>query len=313
MGKDLLSIKNLVKTFQGNKVLNGLSFKVNHSEILGVLGPNGAGKSTTFSIVTGLLRSDRGQVEFEGYSISSHLKKYKKSIGVVPQEISLYTNMTIYENLTFFGKIYGVRGKQLKEKVDELIESIHLIDKRNSYIGQLSGGMKRRVNIAAALIHDPKLIIMDEPTVGIDPQSRSLIWDLILRLREEGKSVIITSHYVDEIERLSDRVLIFNNGEVVAKGTVDSLIHENCNHKKYIVEFYEIDQQLLNRIKQLEDVETIEVEENMVKITSTEDNKVIENILKLSSQQKVEIKNIDFKKTSLEDVFFYYTGRGLGN
>lgn len=311
MGKQLLSVECLTKSFGSKTVLDNLSFYVNEGEILGILGPNGAGKSTAFNIIAGLLEADSGKVFFSDNDINKDKKKYKSSIGVVPQEISLYEGMTILENLRFLGKLYAVRGKKLKERVEELIDDVKLTDRKHSEIGKLSGGMKRRINIAAAIVHNPKLVIMDEPTVGIDPQSRGLVWDIINELKEKGMSIIITSHYVEEIERLSDRVLIVNSGKVIADGTVNDLIDKYCKSRIYVIEFYTMSNQVVNEMETVLGVESIEVNENTVKIITSKDLNIIEKLIKITSENKADIKNIDIKKPGLEDVFFYFTGKGL--
>ncbi len=311
MSEKLLSVKNLTKVFSNKTVVNDLSFHINEKEILGILGPNGAGKSTTFNIISGLLKPDKGEICLTDNDMNVSKKQYKSNMGVVPQEISLYESMTIQENLLFLGKLYGVRGKKLKERVESLIEDVQLTEKKHTEVGKLSGGMKRRVNIAAALVHLPKLVIMDEPTVGIDPQSRSVVWDIIRSLREKGISVIITSHYVDEIERLSDRVLIIDLGKVIAEGTVESLVQSHCNSKIYTVEFYDMSDALLKEIEMIQDVNSIDIKDNVLKIITTKDLNIIENIIKAANKHKLDIKNIDFKKPGLEDVFFHFTGKGL--
>ena len=311
MSEKLLSVKNLTKVFSNKTVVNDLSFHINEKEILGILGPNGAGKSTTFNIISGLLKPDKGEICLTDNDMNVSKKQYKSNIGVVPQEISLYESMTIQENLLFLGKLYGVRGKKLKERVESLIEDVQLTEKKHTEVGKLSGGMKRRVNIAAALVHLPKLVIMDEPTVGIDPQSRSVVWDIIRSLSEKGISVIITSHYVDEIERLSDRVLIIDLGKVIAEGTVESLVSSHCNSKIYSVDFYDISDALVKEIEMIQGVNSIDINDNVLKIITTKDLNIIENIIKAANKHNLDIKNIDFKKPGLEDVFFHLTGKGL--
>ncbi len=311
MSTQLLNVEGLTKTFGGKNVLDNLSFHVNKGEILGILGPNGAGKSTAFNIIAGLLEADSGKVFFSDNDINKDKKIYKSSIGVVPQEISLYEGMTILENLRFLGKLYGVRGKKLKERVEELIGEVKLDDRAQTEIAKLSGGMKRRINIAAAIVHRPKLVIMDEPTVGIDPQSRGLVWDIINELKEKGMSIIITSHYVEEIERLSDRVLIVNAGKVIADGTVNHIIDKYCKSRIYVIEFYTITGRIIKDLEAVPGVESVEVKENTVKIITNKDLNIIERIVKITTENKAEIKNLDIKKPGLEDVFFYFTGKGL--
>lgn len=307
---NLLIVQDIVKQFSEKKVLDGLTFEINSGEVLGVLGPNGAGKSTTFNIMTGLIQADSGSVKFKNDTNPSS-KKYKKSLGVVPQDISLYSNMTVEENLKFIGKLYGVLGKKLEEKVNETLGEMNLNDKRKEAIKNLSGGMKRRVNIAAALLHNPELVIMDEPTVGVDPQSRSDIWDIIRGLKKKGKSIILTSHYVDEIERLSDRVIVINNGKVIAEGIVDELIEKYCRNYVYIVEFYSFQENFPEELNRQRMVKSIDIDGNKVKINVDSDKNILESIIQIASKLNMEIRNIDVKKPNLEDVFFYFTGKGM--
>lgn len=305
----VLEINKLQHSFQNQTVLDKLTFRVNAGEILGMLGPNGAGKSTTFNMITGLLHPDSGSIFFLEKNINS-ITDYKYQIGVVPQDICLYENFTILENLRFLGKLYGMRGSKLRTTVDELIEAVQLTEKRNVEISKLSGGMKRRINIAAALVHDPILILMDEPTVGIDPQSRYLIWDIIRTLKARGKSIILTSHYVDEIEKLSDRVIIVDKGHVLAEDTPDKLIQQYGQSKRYRIDFYSMKDGLLEAI-QKEGYQNVTYSENQIEIITDFDDNIIENIIKIIMKFEVEIKTIDVRKPGLADVFFYFTGRGL--
>ncbi len=306
---ELLSVQNLVKSFSENKVLNCLSFKVDKGEILGVLGPNGAGKSTMFNILSSLTSADSGNVDFSG-GIIPGTKEYKKSIGIVPQDISLYNNMTVEENLKFIGKLYGIRGKKLSLKVDEIIDEVNLGVKKKDYIKNLSGGMKRRVNIAASLLHEPKLVIMDEPTVGVDPQSRVDIWKIIRNLKEKGQSVIFTSHYVDEVERLSDRVIIIKKGIVVAEGTAKQLVSKYCKNYVYILQFYSFDDNFCKELTRKINIVDIDVEGDKVKIYMDYSSNILEYIVQTAASLNLAIKNIDIKKPNLEDVFFYFNMKG---
>lgn len=305
----VLEINKLQHSFQNQTVLDQLTFQVNAGEILGMLGPNGAGKSTTFHMITGLLHPDSGSIYFLGKNMHS-VSDYKYRIGIVPQDICLYENFTILENLKFLGKLYGMKGTKLRTTVDELIEAVQLTEKRNVEVSKLSGGMKRRINIAAALVHDPILILMDEPTVGIDPQSRYLIWDIIKTLKARGKSIILTSHYVDEIEKLSDRVIIVDKGNVLAEGTPDLLIQQYGQSKRYQIDLYSIKDGFLEAI-QKEGYKNVTNSENQIVIIADSEDNTIENIIKILMKFEVEIKTIDVHKPGLSDVFFHFTGRGL--
>lgn len=311
MNDTVIDINGLIKRYNEKDILDRLSFCVRKDEILGILGPNGAGKTTTFNIITGLLKADKGEVIYNFNGNQCKSLKDRTIIGVVPQDICLYENMTVYENLKFFGKLYGVKKNNLKGIINELLTKVHLENKRFSPIHQLSGGMKRRINIACSLIHNPKLVIMDEPTVGIDPQSRCLIWDIIQEIKKEGKSIIITSHYVDEIERLSNRVLIMDHGKVIVEGTVEELIHNHFENSTVTLELNEFNSAIYTNINQIADVKSINEDEKKIQIEVHSKDRFIEILTHVLAIKDIDIKNIDFKKPSLEDVFFSVTGKGL--
>lgn len=305
----LLEIIGLRQQFNHQVILDNLCFQVHSGEILGLLGPNGAGKSTTFNMITGLLRPDSGDIRFMGRNMNA-VPDYKYRIGVVPQDICLYDHFTVTENLRFIGRLYGIKGEHLKKTVNDLIEAVQLTGKRDTEISKLSGGMKRRINIAAALVHNPLLILMDEPTVGIDPQSRNLIWELIKDLKSKGKSIILTSHYVDEIEALSDRVIIIDRGSVIAEGTPELLIQQYGQSKRYTIDFYHMKPGLLEAIRQ-KGYKDVTVTDSRMEIVTATDESIAEDVFKTAMAYQAEIKTLDIQKPGLSDVFFYFTGRGL--
>jgi ABC-2 type transport system ATP-binding protein len=220
----LLRCEGLEKKYGDRLVVDHLSFQVKKGEIYGLLGPNGAGKSTTISMICGLLQPDAGKIEVQGMDIRKHMKEVQRLLGVVPQDIALYLNLSARDNLLFWGRMYDLKGKDLEEKVSESLEIVGLSDRAKDLVGTFSGGMKRRVNIAASIIHNPKLLIMDEPTVGIDPQSRNHILETVKQLNKEGMSVIYTSHYMEEVEFLCDRIGIIDRGKMIAQGTLKEII-----------------------------------------------------------------------------------------
>ncbi|MGL5715141.1 MAG: ABC transporter ATP-binding protein [Paraclostridium sp.] len=219
----ILEIKSLKKVFGEKIVVNGLSFKVNKGEILGFLGPNGAGKSTAISMITTVLDADEGKVLFEESEVNGNDKVFKKSLGYVPQDIALFNDLTAYDNVSFFGSLYGLKGSSLKNRVKETLELVGLYDRKNDYPDSFSGGMKRRLNIACSIVHKPKILIMDEPTVGIDPQSRNNILEVTKSLRNEGTTVIYTSHYMEEVEAICNRLIILDNGQIVEMGDKEEI------------------------------------------------------------------------------------------
>src|SRR5664280_29702 len=219
-----IEVNNLHKAFGDRLAVQGINFSVEKGEIFSLLGPNGAGKTTTLSMLSCLLRPDQGDALVMGHSIRTDQLGVKSSLGVVPQEIALYEDMSARENLTFWGKMYGLRGPALRKRVDEVLEIIGLSDRAGEYIKKYSGGMKRRVNIGVALLHKPQVIYMDEPTVGIDPQSRRNILDSVVALKSQGMTVLYTTHYMEEAQELSDHIAIMDNGKMIASGTNSELV-----------------------------------------------------------------------------------------
>lgn len=217
----ILRISNLKKVFADMTAVDGLSLSVEEGEIHGILGPNGAGKSTTINCILGLLAIDGGSIEFaDGKSI----REWSSNIGYVPQDLAIYPDLTPEENISFFCALYGYKGKELKERVDNALEFVGLADVRKKKSKEFSGGMKRRLNMACGIAHDPKLIIMDEPTVGIDPQSRNRILENVRLLNEKGATVIYTTHYMPEVEAICNKLTIVDHGKVIAAGTKDEII-----------------------------------------------------------------------------------------
>ena len=219
----ILQAKNLVKTFGKLKAVDDVSFDIQEGEIFSLLGPNGAGKTTLISMLSTLLTPTSGDAQINGYSIIADGMQVLKHIGIVPQEIALYDELTAVENLVYWGKLYDLKGRKLDERVKEVLEQIGLSDRAKDRIKTFSGGMKRRINIAAGLLHKPKLLFMDEPTVGVDPQSRRMILDMVKELNQQGMAILYTTHYMEEAQELSDRVGIIDHGNLIAIGTQEEL------------------------------------------------------------------------------------------
>jgi len=221
--KPLLEIKNLKKSFKEKEVVNGISFNVNKGDILGFLGPNGAGKSTSINMICTLLDKDSGNVIYEGTEVCDTDNNFKKILGLVPQDIAVFSDVSAYDNVKFFCSLYGFKGEELRKNTKEALEVVGLWDRKDDYPDKFSGGMKRRLNIACSIVHKPKLIIMDEPTVGIDPQSRNNILEVTKRLRDEGSTIIYTSHYMEEVETLCSKIIIMDKGVIIEEGTKDQV------------------------------------------------------------------------------------------
>lgn len=223
MSEVILKTEGLTKKFDNKTVVDSISLEIKQGEIFGLLGPNGAGKSTTMNMICSLLKPTAGSIDLYGYDVKKDTKKVKPLIGYIPQELAIHGNLRAWENVELFTSLYGVKGDALKTAVDESLEFVGLSDKRKSFAKTFSGGMKRRLNIACALGHKPKLLIFDEPTVGIDPQSRNFILDKIKYVNSQGTTVIYTSHYMEEVEAICTRIAIMDNGKIIACGTKEEL------------------------------------------------------------------------------------------
>tara|TARA_R110001583_G_scaffold69300_2_gene196563 strand:+ start:1235 stop:2158 length:924 start_codon:yes stop_codon:yes gene_type:complete len=305
----MINIQNLSKSYGQTKALNNLNFTINKGEIFGLLGPNGAGKSTTIKIVSGLVSNYDGTILIDGITLDKNSLECKKMIGVVPQEIALYEDFSAYENLLFWGRLNGVNEKGLKQKIDSLLDLIGLENRKNDLIKTYSGGMKRRINIAAALLHDPKILFMDEPTTGVDPQSRNQIFDIIETLNNNGMTIIYTTHYMEEVERLCKTIAIIDKGKIIVQGTKDEL-REICKLTEFVsLEIKPVSKEIINKLQQITGLKiaqkdaTISFECNPVKD--------LERILKNCNLLEISIVNIDIKKSNLESIFLQFTGKKL--
>lgn len=221
--KTVVKLEGLIKKYDNKAVVDSLSLEIREGEIFGLLGPNGAGKSTTMNMICSLLKPTAGDIELFGYNIKKDVKKIKPLIGYIPQDLAIYGNLKAWENVELFTSLYDIKGKELKKAIDDSLEFVELTDKRDAFAKTFSGGMKRRLNIACAIGHKPKLLIFDEPTVGIDPQSRNFILEKIRKANEDGTTVIYTSHYMEEVEAICTRVAIMDNGKIIACGTKEEL------------------------------------------------------------------------------------------
>ncbi len=306
-----IEIKNIKKSFGELTAVNDVSFTVDEGEVFGLLGPNGAGKSTLISIITTLVKLDAGNVVINGYDLRKQTMEVKKILGLVPQEIALYPTLSARENLAFWGRMYGIGGSLLKERIEDALEIAGLKDRAKDRIEKYSGGMKRRINIAAALLHRPKLLIMDEPTVGIDPQSRNHILETVVKLNKEGMTVIYTSHYMEEVEFLCSRIGIMDHGKVIASGTKEEL-------RKLIGDFDTINLGLVNPkdsvisgIKAIKGVQSISVDEDRVSVIAKEADAVLAKVISMLDSEKCKIHAVNIEHSNLESVFLHLTGRAL--
>lgn len=306
-----MEIKNLTKKFGDFIAVDHMSLTIQEGEIFGLLGSNGAGKSTTINMISGLLKSNGGEIYILGKNIATHSKFAKMNIGIVPQDLAIYEDMTAYENVRFFAGLYGLRGTELRARVEEALEFVGLSDKQKSYPKNFSGGMKRRLNIACAIAHRPKLIIMDEPTVGIDPQSRNYILNSVHKLNEMGCTIIYTSHYMEEVEELCTRIAIVDHGKVIAEGTKEQLTAIITDTKEIWVEVKTGERMDEKSLKEIKGVNTVTVEENIIKIISQAEINNLNQIIQFFINHGLEIRSLQEQAPNLETVFLTLTGRNL--
>ena len=307
----IIEIKNITKRFNDKLVLDNISYEINKGEIFGFIGPNGAGKSTLINIMTSLLVPDSGSVKICGYDIVKESLKAKANIGYVPQDIALLEELSAYDNLEFFGALYGLKGKLLKERIKEALEVTGLEDKRKQKVKKFSGGMKRRLNIATAIMHHPKVLIMDEPTVGVDPQSRNHIFTFTKKIcKEGGTTVIYTSHYMEEVEELCERVFIIDLGKEIAYGNKEDIKSSVFPNNKVIIDASNMSGEALIKLENVEGILKIVDNENLITLTINSNFK-LGNALNILEKENVIIKKISYEEAKLEDVFLTLTGKNL--
>jgi ABC-2 type transport system ATP-binding protein len=306
-----IEVQNLKKSFGGFQAVQEISFSAEAGEILSLLGPNGAGKSTTISVLSGLLAPTGGDACIMGHSVIREPEYAKKSLGVVPQDIALYSDLSARENLLFWGKMYGLRGPRLKSRVDEVLEIIGLTDRQKDHVGKFSGGMKRRVNIGAALLHKPAVIIMDEPTVGIDPQSRRHILDNVKELNHQGMTVLYTTHYMEEAAELSHHIAIMDKGKVIAYGTHEELIQRIGEKTRIDLTLNVNAEKILGAWRGVQGVSRIDATDGKVTALVDDSNRVLPRLFEAASRANVRITSVDIQEPNLETVFLHLTGRAL--
>lgn len=306
----LLETKNLKKYFKKVKAVDGVNLSVKEGECLGFLGPNGAGKSTTISMIATLLKPTEGEVFYKGEDIQKKPKLIQKELGYVPQEIALYPTLSGKDNLKFWGRAYGLRGSELKSRLEEVSDIVGIDERLKDKVDNYSGGMKRRLNIGAALMGNPKFIIMDEPTVGIDPQSRKFILDTVIDLNKKGVTVLYTSHYMEEVEYLCNRICIMDKGKIIAEGTKGELVKLlDANEQLNIVTDKKV-KGLSEKIKKLDFVEDAQYSEDTLVVTgSSISGKYTKLFDEISKECK--IKSFESVVPNLEAVFIHLTGRAL--
>ncbi|MBE6053053.1 MAG: ABC transporter ATP-binding protein [Clostridium sartagoforme] len=307
----VIEIKDLVKKYDDNIAVDNINLSIEEGEIYGILGPNGAGKSTTISLICSLLFPTSGEIKILGEDIRKNTKNIKRQLGLVPQNIALYKDFTAYENVRFFGELYGLRGENLNKAIDKALEFTGLLDVKKKKAEEFSGGMLRRLNIACAIVHSPKILIMDEPTVGIDPQSRNNIMQAVKKLNKNGVTIIYTTHYMEEAEMLCTKIAIIDRGKIIVEGTKEELKDIVSDKKIFNIGVEDIYKVNLEALRAVDGVLDISVDNNNITITSAKEVNNINKIMKEISNEDVKINDVGFKEITLETVFLSLTGKKL--
>jgi ABC-2 type transport system ATP-binding protein len=305
----MIDVSNLKKSFDNIEALKGISFNIPQGECYGLLGPNGAGKTTTISILSTIIKPDEGEVNIAGYDLKKNPLDCKKNIGVVTQEIALYNELSAYDNLLFLGGMYKVSRQELLKRLDETLDLLGLTDRKNDKVKTYSGGMKRRVNLASALLHRPKILFMDEPTVGIDPQSRNLIFEVVEKLHKEGMTIVYTTHYMEEAERLCDCIGIIDNGKIVAQGTLNELRTLGSMKESVVISYTNLTNECYNTIeKEWNDLRRID---DTIHFYSMNIQGDLSKIILMCNKFGLDMRHIDIQKINLETIFLSLTGKQL--
>ncbi|GIK08736.1 MAG: putative ABC transporter ATP-binding protein YfiL [Anaerolineaceae bacterium] len=309
----ILEVKDLHKNYGDFAAVKGITFDIQEGEIFSLLGPNGAGKTTTISMLSTLYAPTAGDAVIAGHSVTRDPMAVRNAIGVVPQDIALYEDLTAHENLVFWGQMYGLGGKTLRARVDEVLEQIGLADKAKNRVKTYSGGMKRRVNIGVGLLHKPRLLFMDEPTVGIDPQSRRAILDTVKDLNQKGMTVLYTTHYMEEAQELSDRVGIIDHGELIALGTQKELTRQVGETETLILHLGENDdpEALVKSLEGVKEIIKAQSTDHEVSVIAREAEEALAPVVAKANERGVKIHSIDIREPNLEAVFLHLTGRAL--
>lgn len=311
MVDNVLEADGLSKSFGDIHAVNGVSFHIREGETYGLLGPNGSGKTTTISMICGLLEADAGSVTVGGLPMTSSTLKPKSLIGLVPQELAIYPDLSAHENLTFFGRLYGISQSDLSTRVDEVLKVIGLADRAKDRAGTYSGGMKRRLNIGIGLIHAPTLLILDEPTVGVDPQSRNAILEAIEQLADAGIAVLYTTHYMEEAQRLCDRVAIVDSGVVRAEGTQRELVQLVGENERIRVSGTGAVREAAEQVKKVAGVSDASATADEVSILAANAGDILTEVLQALSGAGMAVESVTVEKPDLETVFLHLTGKAL--
>ncbi|MBI5564705.1 MAG: ATP-binding cassette domain-containing protein [Chloroflexi bacterium] len=310
---NIVEVKDLVKKYPGSAepAVRGVSFAIKQGEIFGFLGPNGAGKTTTISMLSSLLTPTGGTATVAGFDLIKQAADVKRHIGLVPQDLALYPTISARDNLNFFGRIYGLSGKLLKQRVDDALKMVGLFDRANDVVEKFSGGMKRRVNIAAGLLHEPDILFLDEPTVGVDPQSRNFIFDNVAQLNKRGLTVLYTTHYMEEAERLCDRVAIIDQGRIVALDT-PSALQQSIGGGMIIVGVHDgVPAELDTELRAAPTVNAVSRIDHQIKVKALNTQAALVGVINAFNHNDINIRSLDILEPNLETVFLELTGKRL--
>jgi ABC-2 type transport system ATP-binding protein len=305
----MLHADGLTKRFGARLAVDNLALQVKPGEILGLLGPNGAGKSTTIGMIAGLVAPDAGSATIAGTSLTGNGAAYKQRLGLVPQDLALYESTSARANLELFGALYGLSGATLRARADAALALVGLTERASDKPETFSGGMKCRLNIACALVHNPDVLLLDEPTAGVDPQSRNAIFDNLEALRGQGKAIVYTTHYMEEVERLADRIVIIDHGRVVAEGTLSELIRRLPAAQTLEFELHDLGSAA--KLGDLANLPGAQIEAALLRVPSNDIALTTRQVLDLLAQRGIALSRVDSQRATLEDVFLALTGRQL--
>ena len=306
----IITIKDLQKKYKDVIAVDNVTLEIEEGEIFGLLGPNGAGKTTTIRSMLGLIDIDNGEINIFGKKFNNDVIETKKRMGYVPQDLAFYEELNAIDNVRYWGKIYGLSGDELNKAVEEALNATGLWDRRKGKSKTFSGGMKRRLNIACAIVHKPEILIMDEPTVGVDPQSRNSILECIRELNKKGATIIYTSHYMEEIEAICNRVAILDNGKVVCCGKLNEVIDEHCSEHILVIPTADLGEENIKKLEADDMVESVTVSGDYTNILYADYNDVVSIIEKLK-KLNVDLKDMTIKRQNLETLFLKLTGKTL--
>jgi ABC-2 type transport system ATP-binding protein len=311
MKTSILIVEDLWKSYAETDAVRGLTFQISRGEFFGLLGPNGAGKTTTIGLLSGLIEPTRGHISIDGVDLFSSPMEAKAKLGLVPQSFALYPTLCARDNLVFFGRIYGLKGKRLRERIARVLEIVELTDRANQTVSTFSNGMKRRLNMAAGLLHEPEILILDEPTVGVDTQSRNAILETLDSLNESGVTVLYTTHYIEEAQHLCDRVAIMDQGKIIALDSPARLIRD-LGKGMIRMEFNAgIDDRLLDQMKRIGLVRVVDGQKRRIHVETNRIDEASRELLDLMKTRDGLLKTLDISEPNLETVFVHLTGRNL--